>query len=224
VRTLRMRHGGWFQLSPTGRALRIRGVQLFTADPPGFVWAARVRLAPAVWIDARDMAAAGAGSMRVAVDDVVPVVDARGPAIDQGAALRLLAELIWMPTALFDARLVRWSAIDETHARATLAFGGREVSAVFAFSGEGLPTTITAERAYGAAGELRPWGGACRDWRMVDGMCVPFACDVTWQLPDGPYTYARWRIEALDYDVAAPEVTAGVVGPTLAGAARLTPG
>lgn len=203
VHTLLLTHGGTFRTSPAAKFAPIRGTQLFTSDPPGFVWTGRVRMLPGLWFDARDMCVAGEGSMRVLVDDVVPVADAHGPQIDQGSALRLLAEMVWYPTALFDARTVTWSAIDATHARATLVTGDQEVSGIFEFGADGLPTRMTAER-YTDQGELRPWSGTYADWRTVSGMRVPFEAEVTWQLADGPCTYARWHVDSMTYDAPPP--------------------
>jgi len=203
VQTLRLRHVGTFCMSSTAMPLPIRGVQLFTSDPPGFVWSARVQIFPGLWVDARDMAANGEGSMRVLLDSTVRIADARGPELDQGSALRLLAEMVWYPTALFDARYVTWSAIDAAHAVATLRFGERQVSGTFEFGVDGLPVGMTADRFMDKRG-LRPWGGTYRDWRSVSGMLVPFEAMVTWQLESGPFTYAHWLVEAMDYDVTEP--------------------
>ena len=190
VNTLRVQHGGTFRMKPGAKAMPIHGTQLFTADPPGFVWTGRVRMAPGVWIDVRDMTAAGEGSMRVLLDDTFPLADARGPHIDQGSALRLLAEMVWYPTSLFDARTVTWSAIDATHARATLRAGNGAVSGVFEFGPDGLPQRMSAER-FMDEGERQPWSGVYRDWRTVAGMRVPFEAEVSWQLASGPYSYAH---------------------------------
>ena len=203
VHTLELRHVGTFCMSSTAKPLPIRGVQLFTSDPPGFVWSARVQMFPGIWVDARDMAASGEGSMRVLLDSTVPIADARGPELDQGSALRLLAEMVWYPTALFDARYVTWSAMDAAHAVATLRFGAREVSGTFEFGPDGLPIGMTAERSMDKHG-LRPWGGTYSDWRSVSGMRVPFEATVTWQLESGPFTYAHWLVESMDYDVRVP--------------------
>ena len=203
VRTLRLHHSGTFRMSPTGKALPIRGTQLFTADPPGFVWTGRIRMFPGAWIDARDMIVAGHGSMRVLLDDVITLVDVRGPELDQGSALRLLAEMPWYPTSLFDARTVTWSAIDEAHACATLHLGFREVSGIFEFGSDGLPLGITAKR-FKDKGELLPWGGIYRDWRTVSGMRVPFEAEVSWQLATGAYSYAHWFVDSMEYDETHP--------------------
>ena len=206
VHTLELRHTGTFCTSPTAKPSTIHGTQLFTADPPGFVWTARVGFAPGIWLDARDMLIAETGGMRVLLDATLPVVDARGPEIDQGSALRLLAEMPWYPTALFDARYVTWSPIDETHARATLRLHALQVSGVFEFGSDGLPLGMSAQRFMGK-GELLQWGGTYRNWRSVSGMQVPFEAKVTWQLPTGPFTYAHWLVESMTYDAAPPSQT-----------------
>ena len=203
VHTLRLHHGGAFRLSPTAKALPIQGTQLFTADPPGFVWTGRIRMFPGVWIDARDMTVAGEGSMRVLLDDTVPLVDARGPELDQGSALRLLAEMAWYPTSLFDARTVTWSAIDGDHACATLRLGDRQVSGIFEFGSDGLPLGMTAKR-FKDKGKLLPWAGIYRDWRTVSGMRVPFEAEVSWQLDTERYTYAHWFVDSMEYDETRP--------------------
>jgi hypothetical protein len=199
VLSLQLRHGGSFRSTPTGKAFPIQGTQLFTADPPGFVWLGRIRLATGVWIHARDMLVAGKGSMRVLLDDTLTLADASGAELDQGSLLRLLAEMPWYPTALFDARYVSWSPLDATHARATLRAGGLAVSGTFEFGPDGLPLSMSAERFMDGRG-LTPWSGVYRDFRAVSGMLVPFEADVTWQLASGPYTYAHWLVASVDYD------------------------
>jgi hypothetical protein len=125
-----------------------------------------------------------------------------GPELDQGAALRLLAEMVWFPTALFDARRVTWTAIDAEHALATLRLGQLTVSATFEFGLDGLPTGMLAQRFMDKGG-LRSWRGDYRDWRTVSGLRVPFEADVTWQLEAGPYTYAHWTVDSIEYDAPA---------------------
>ena len=203
VRSVVLRHGGTFRMSPTARALPIRGIQVLTADPPGFVWTGRIQMVPGLWVDARDMSVEGEGSMRVLIDDTITLADVRGPHLDTGAALRLLAEMVWYPTSLFDVRSVTWSAIDAGHARATLRIGSLEVAGIFEFGADSLPSGFTAER-FNDKGELLRWGGTYRDYRAVSGMRVPFEADVTWQLASGPFTYAHWLVDAMEYDEPLP--------------------
>jgi hypothetical protein len=199
VHTLRLRHGGTFRMSPTAKPSPIRGTQAFSADPPGFLWLGTIRMAPGVWIHARDRLVQEQGSMLVLLDDTVRLANASGLELDQGAALRLLAEMVWFPTALFDARRVTWTAIDAEHALATLRLGLLTVSATFEFGLDGLPTGVLAQRFMDQGG-LRSWRGDYRDWRTISGLRVPFEADVTWQLEAGPYTYAHWTVDSMEYD------------------------
>jgi hypothetical protein len=213
VHTVRLYHGGTFRVRRGAKSLPIRGVQVFTADPPGFVWLGSVQMAPGVWIEARDMLADGKGSMRVLLDDTLNLAVEEGAAMDRGAALRVLAEMPWFPTALFDARYVSWSAIDANHARATLRLGGEEVSCIFEFGPDGLPAGALAERPR-ETGEVQPWGGTYGDYRSVDGLKVPFEAEVTWHLPEGPFTYAHWAIDCLEYDAVDDTVADDELRPS----------
>jgi len=60
---------------------------------------------------------------------------------------------------------------------------------------------MTAKR-FNDKGKLLPWGGIYRDWRTVSGMRVPFEAEVSWQLDTGPFTYAHWFVDSMDYDDA----------------------
>lgn len=202
VRGARLRHGGTFTLEPGGKALAIEGRQYFSVDPPGFVWWGRIRLAPGLWVDGRDQLVGGEGSLLIRAASTFTIADARGRDVDEAELHRLLAEGLWMPTLLRDPRHVTWAPVDASTARATLRVGGREASAEFHFGADGLPTRVTARRWMGTKGEtaLTPWWGACEDFREVDGLRVPFRITAGWDLPGGPFPYARWELETLELD------------------------
>jgi hypothetical protein len=199
VRGLRLRHSGSFRLSPSARLMPIQGTQAFTADPPGFLWLGRVNIGCGMWLHARDMLVQDRGSMLVLLGDTLKLADGCGPEFDQGSALRLLAEMAWYPTAFFDARSVTWAPIDANHALATLRLGALAVSGTFEFGPDGLPLGMHAQRFMDKSG-LREWSGVYRDWRTVSGLRVPFEAEVSWQMESGPYTYAHWRVDSVEYD------------------------
>ena len=207
IRSVRLRQGGTMTLSPDAKPIPIRGRQYFAADPPGFVWWGRVRIAPGVWIDARDKVIDGQGGMKVVLESTRTLQDVSGPALDQGALTRLLGELTWMPTALTDQRYVTWEAIDRFRARARLRVNSREVEAAFHFGPDGLPTRFTAERQRdlgNGRSALTPFVGTIGDWREVGGLRVPFAVEGSWILDGKPFTFARFQVEALEFDNPAP--------------------
>src|SRR5262245_18919767 len=105
---LRFRHGGRFRPRLDGPWYPIRGEQQASADPPGFVWWGRVRIAPGLWVDSRDRCVEGVGGMLVSFESSVVLADRSGPELDQGSLLRLLSELVLLPAALLDQRYVAW--------------------------------------------------------------------------------------------------------------------
>jgi hypothetical protein len=207
VRTVRLRHGGKFRPSLDGSWLPIRGDQYVATNPPGFVWWGRVRLAPGLWIDARDRSVAGAGNMLVAAESVVTLANSAGPELDQGALLRLLGEMPWFPTAFLDERSVTWSAVDDRHAVASLRVGETTVSGRFEFAAEDLPVSFSAERYRdigGGRAVLTPFAGEFSKFRQVDGVLVPHRVVAAWYVDGRRLPYADFEIERIEFDVVAP--------------------
>lgn len=207
IRSVRLRHNGVFRPSLTGSWLPIRGEQYFTADPPAFVWWGRVRMAPGLWIDARDRSAAGAGNMFVTLESTITIANSSGPELDQGALARLLGEMTWFPTAFRAERYVRWTAIDDRHASATLEVGGRRISGAFAFGADDLPVEFSAERyrdVGGGRSVLTPFLGRFADFRPVNGVLVPYRVVAAWIVDGAAIEYARFDVKQVDFDWTAP--------------------
>jgi hypothetical protein len=207
VRSVRLRHGGTMTLSPDAKPVAIQGRQYLSADPPGFVWWGRVRLAPGAWIDARDKVIDGVAGMKVMVESTRTLQDITGPELDQGALVRLLGEMTWVPTAFVDRRYITWEAVDDSRARARLRVGGRQVTAVFEFGADGMPTRVTAERYRdlgGGKSALTPFVGTTADWRQVNGLRVPFRLEGSWILEGKPFTFARFEVDTIEFDRPDP--------------------
>jgi hypothetical protein len=71
--------------------------QVYAMEPPGFLWLARAQAAPLVWIAAKDSFIHGAGNLHIRLFDLFKVANARGPEIDQAAALRFWSEALEFP-------------------------------------------------------------------------------------------------------------------------------
>jgi len=206
TRTARLRHEGTFRTGPEQRWFPISGEQYFSIAHPGFVWFAGMQVAPLLWIQARDRLVGGRGDMLVKPLSAFAIADASGPEIDQGAALRWLAESVWFPDA-FTGDAIEWASIDDHSARASLRHMGLPVNAVFEVDQEGRIAALHAERYRdlgGGRSALTPWSGRYTDYREFDGFRVPSGVEVTWNLPEGPFSYARFHITALEYNVTEP--------------------
>ncbi|MGE0040602.1 MAG: DUF6544 family protein [Vicinamibacterales bacterium] len=206
IRTVRLTHGGVMRKAPDAKWLPIRGQQYFRADPPAFRWWGRLRVAPGIWVDARDSSVGGVGRMLIQAAATFTMDDATGAEIDQGALLRLLGEMTWFPTAFADGGYVSWRAVDDQSAEATLRLAGREVKGLFTFGADGLPARMSASRyrQTPAGAVLTPWHGTLRDFRAVDGVIVPWEVESVWDLPEGEFAALRFTVEEIVFDDGAP--------------------
>jgi uncharacterized protein DUF6920 len=205
VRSARVSHNGEFLTNPEGKGWSpFESTQCFSANPPGFVWDATIRMAPLMDVRVRDAYLAGKGSMQARTFAVIPVMDARGQTeLDAGALQRYLAEAIWFPTALLPGKGLTWNAIDNTKALATLSDSGTTVSLEFRFNEKGEITGVfSAGRFREEKGKyiLTPW--AVRVWNYEErgGMRIPLEGAVEWQLPGGNMPYWKGKIGDVKYD------------------------
>ena len=100
---------------------------------------------------------------------------------------------------------IRWTAIDDRAATATLTDGDVALTMLFRFNAEGLIDTVRAEDRGRLVGKLvtpTPWQGRFRSYVVRDGMRVPLEGEVAWILPEGEKTYFRGKITSLTYEFA----------------------
>ena len=96
--------------------------------------------------------------------------------------MRFLAEAAWYPTALLPSQGVRWDAIDDTSARASLVDDVTTVSLVFRFDVQGLIYSAHAAARYRTVnGALVATPGKADSGRMKCGAACVFPCTVKWR-------------------------------------------
>jgi hypothetical protein len=185
----------------------MRAKQVFASSCPGFVWDARMRLAPGLAIHVVDAYVDGAGTLRAAVAGLLSVVDAQGTGeLATGEMMRWLAETPWLPTALLPGGCVEWSALDDSSARATVRGDGREVSADFHFGPKDEVTeVVVAERPREVDGTYVPtaWSGRFSSYEEHHGMRIPTEAVAQWHLSGGELPYWRARITSVSYELDA---------------------
>jgi hypothetical protein len=207
VAAARVKHTGTFNLSETGEQWApFKSAQRVVTRRPGFVWDARIRMAPGMNIFVHDAYVAGEGVLTAKPFGLLTVMEQPSSLeLTQGELMRFLAEGTWYPTALLPSQGVVWEAIDDTQARATLADGQTEVSLVFQFDAAGLVSAVRSDGRYREVGGLQvptPWQGRFWDYQWRDGMLVPLEGEVGWMLAEGEKPYWRGRIEHLEYEYA----------------------
>lgn len=150
----------------------------------------------------------GSATMRIRLLGAIPVFDVLGPELDTAETVTWFNDLcLYAPGALTDPRIT-WLAIDDRTAEATFEHKGIRISAVLVFDANDLLVDFISEDRY----YLMPDGRMVRkrfstpasDHRAVNGLRLPHHGETAWYLEEGPFTYGRFDLTSLQYDVSVP--------------------
>ena len=205
---VRMEHTGSFNMNATGddQWKPFSSTQRVITQRPGFDWEARVAMLPGLPVRVHDAYIAGEGILHASLFGLVSVAELRGtPDAAHGELLRFFAEAVWYPTALLPSQGVRWEAVDDTSAKATMQDGATTATLLFRFNPDGLIDSVRAEsRGALIDGVIvpTPWEGRFWTYELRDGMRVPLEGEVGWMFPAGQRPYWRGRITSIVYEGA----------------------
>jgi hypothetical protein len=198
-------HTGSFNMSPTGEQWKpFTSLQRVIVRRPGFLWDARIAMAPGLAVRVHDSYSEGEGLLRAAVSGLFSLANMQGGGeLARGELMRFFAEAAWYPTALLPSQGVRWSAVDDHSAHATLTDGALSVTLLFRFDEAGHMASMLSQargRIVGKEVSSAPWEGTWANHQRVDGMTVPLTGEVAWLLPEGRKTYWRGTVTSLTYE------------------------
>ena len=204
---------GTFNLSATGQQWRpFTSNQRITARRPGFVWDARIALLPGLPVHVVDGYVQGQGVLHAAVLGMVTVARVIGGGqIARGELMRWLAEAAWYPTALLPSQGVRWQAVDEHSADATVVDGALSLTMRFHFDAAGhiVSAWSAARGAVSGRGAKRstvmtPWEGRWSDYQRRNGLLLPMQGEAAWLPPGGARRpYFEGTVERIAHTFAA---------------------
>lgn len=199
-RAVRLRQRAEMRAGPGDSWQRHTAEQTIGVREPGFVWLARVRLAPFVWARVLDAYAGGEGLIEVRLFDSVRLARAAGPEVSRGELMRYLAELAWAPQAMLHNRHLRWREIDAATVEVSAESAGGPARVRLVFEGGDL-ARIEADdrpRAVGRGTVPTGWRGRFSDYRDLGGCRIPTRAEVEWLLDAGPFTCWRGEVTAFE--------------------------
>ena len=196
---------GTFNMSATGEQWKpFTSRQRVVIRRPGFLWDAQVSVLPGLVVRVVDSYVTGKGLPRAAILGLFTVAKVSGGGeIARGEFMRFVAEAAWYPTTLLPCQGVRWEAVDDRSANATLVDGPLTLTLLFRLNAAGLIDSFRAD-ARGAMDAkemvMLPWEGRWSNYQTRDGMTVPFTGEVAWVRPEGPRPYFRGTVKSLTYE------------------------
>lgn len=200
----RLKQKGLIRSSEEQDWMEVTATQYFNTEQPSFVWVVDAHMNSFISAAGRDKYIDGKGSMLIKPLALFAVVDADGPKIDQGAMLRYLSEICWMPSAALRDYLV-WQQVDSNSATVTMTHKGSAVSALFTFDEQYRLKSINAQRYKGEQDDhLTDWYIPISKWGVFEGITVPVKGDVLWKMPDENFNYYQWEITDIEYNIEQP--------------------
>ncbi len=200
-RTIRLKQVGKIRQGEKSAWMKLEAVENYSTSPPGFIWKTFLPTKRFPLTLGRDAYLDGRGSMLIKMLSLLPLVNATGPELDQGAMMRYLNELAWFPAA-FLGENISWKAIDDTSAEVTLTHQGKSASATMYFDQEGKPINFVAKRyrIVGKRCDLETWSTPYTGYGEFEGLKLPVRGKAVWILKEGDQAYVELEITELEYD------------------------
>jgi hypothetical protein len=195
ISTVRLKHTGLFKASLKKNFGSIAGEQHFSSDLPQFIWKGTTPL-----FTARDSYIAGIGNLNVALFGIFPVVNGHGSTFDEGELQRWLAESVWFPTNLLPSEKVHWEAINENAAKLSFSYKAISFHYLVTFNGAGQITVMETQR-YMTKKKRGTWICKMSDYKETNNVKIPFSAEALWKLQAGDFSYAKFKIEKIEYNI-----------------------
>lgn len=173
---------------------------------PGFLWNAQVAMLPGAPVQVMDSYIGGQGRLIAKLLGLFTVAQLQGVGeIARGEFMRYFAESPWYPTALLPSQDVRWQAVDDGSALATIIDGTITVTLQFGFNSAGLIASVRAESRGAGLGKdgvmlMLPWDCRLTDYQLQDGMLIPKSGEAAWMYPEGRKVYFIGHVKTLRYE------------------------
>jgi len=196
---------GRFNMSATGENWKpFTSSQRAVIHRPGFLWNARVSMLPGMAAHVHDSYIAGVGTLHAAMLGLFTLAQVQGGGeIARGELMRYFAEMAWYPTALLPSQGVRWQAVDDRSANATLVDGPITLTLLFRFDEAGLIASVHADARGAGVGKdmvMLPWDCSVSNYQLRDGMLVPTVGEAAWLRAEGRKPYFLGNLTSLVYE------------------------
>jgi hypothetical protein len=202
IRMANLKQTGEFKVTDSGHWVPLDAEQYYATESPSYVWHARLRSTPYVWIEARDVYYEGRGITEGKLFSAFPLMFEAGREMELSSLARFLTEAPWYPTTLLPGKHLEWKGIDSFSAKAVIHDAGYSVSAVFVFDDKGEITKVTTHDRYRkikGKTERLPWTAYYKNYQEHQGMKIPTEVESEWHLQNGALPYAKLKVREIQY-------------------------
>jgi len=203
VRNLRVRFDAQMRSSATSPWMQATATQYEVYDNPARLFYMNATRG-GVPIDIYHRYVDGAATFQVRFVSLIPMVDKRGPVLTRAETVTLMNDIVVMaPAAVLDLPFT-WQSAGERSLAATFTNAGNTVSATLTFDAAGdlvgfVSNDRTQEDAKGSRNVA--WSTPISGYRDVDGIRIGARGDANWIETSGEWTYGKFEIRSIAYNV-----------------------
>ncbi len=184
----------------------IRSVQYNFFDEPSRFFYIRSKVA-GIPFDGLHAYEGTEATMQIRVASMFRVADAKGEKMSRGETVTLFNDMCFMAPSTLVSPDIRWETPEGNRTRAWFTQGPHEISAELEFNEAGeLVGFISGDRYLCEDGKTYlsfPWSTPTGNYREVDGRKIPGYGEAVWHLPEGPFCYARFHLEEVEFNPGA---------------------
>jgi hypothetical protein len=205
VRNLRVRFDAQMRSSATSPWMQSTATQYEFFDPPARLFYMNATRS-GVPLDVFHRYVDGAATFQVRIASLFSMVDKSGPVLTRAETVTLMNDIVVMAPAAALELTFTWTTVGERSLLGTFANAGHTVSATLTFDAAGdlvgfLSNDRTQEDAQGSRDV--PWSTPISSYREVDGIRIGALGDANWVETSGEWTYGKFEIRSIAYNVAA---------------------
>jgi hypothetical protein len=201
VRGVREKQRGEMRSGPGARWIPFTAEEVIEATRSSFRWEARYSSGLNSAFTVTDAYEEGHGRLALKLGGLLPVKSMRGPEFDKGEIQRYLGAIAMCPAAILNHGSLEWSVAgpaclrvwdreDPTGATVDLEIGE---------DGRILGCRAERPRLLGKETVPTPWSAQCLEFRVWDGLRIVSRLEVSWDPPEGSFTY--FRVELTEVEV-----------------------
>lgn len=144
-------------------------------------------------------------SMVIRFAGLFPIVNKSGVAMNKAETVTLFNDMCLLaPATLIDKRIA-WTAIDSNKTKATFTNDNITISAILHFDEQGMLKDFESNDRYDVIeGKQIPFFTPCGNYQTTNGYRIMHEGDAIWQYPEGKFTYGKFRLQSVTYNVAMP--------------------
>ncbi len=144
----------------------------------------------------------GSAGMYIKLLGLLPIVDAEGDMMLKAETVTMFNDMcILAPATLIDKN-IEWEILDSNAVKARFTAHSTVISAILYFNKEGQLVNFISEDRYDINEKKQyPFSTPLSNFDTLDGFNLPTYGEAVWHYPEGEFTYGKFTIENVQYNI-----------------------